>query len=140
MNHTDNIKYINSILFKTYNKSAQILKHNNADNFNNKYKLRNPALHEVCLVISIEKVNIILSLEFIDIMNITEKNYSLTLDNTYFDETILTDKNEKILLIRSRKGSYLYDIETSKIRILHISKNNYCGYMLYEIVNNTLID
>ena len=119
-------------------KSAQIMKDNIADNFNNKYKLRNPALHEVCLVNSVEKVNKILSLEFIDIMNITEENYSLTLDNTYFDETILIDKNERILPIRSRKGSGLYDIETSKTRILDISKNNYCGYILYEIVNNTI--
>ena len=116
-------------------KSAQIMKDNIADNFNNKYKLRNPALHEVCLVNSVEKVNKILSLEFIDIMNITEENYSLTLDN---DEAILIDKNERILPIRSRKGSDLYDIETSKIRILDISKNNYCGYILYEIVNNTI--
>ena len=116
-------------------KSAQIMKHNIADNFNNKYKLRNPALHEVCLVNSVEKVSKILSLEFIDIMNITEENYSLTLDN---DEAILIDKNERILSIRSRKGSDLYDIETSKIRILDISKNNYCGYILYEIVNNTI--
>ena len=116
-------------------KSAQIMKHNIADNFNNKYKLRNPALHEVCLVNSVEKVSKILSLEFIDIMNITEENYSLTLDN---DEAILIDKNERILPIRSRKGSDLYDIETSKIRILDISKNNYCGYILYEIVNNTI--
>ena len=68
-------------------------------------------------------------------MNITEENYSLTLDN---DEAILIDKNERILPIRSRKGSGLYDIETSKIRILDISKNNYCGYILYEIVNNTI--
>ena len=116
-------------------KSAQIMKDNIADNFNNKYKLRNPALHEVCLVNSVEKVNKILSLEFIDIMNITEENYSLTLDN---DEAILIDKNERILPIRSRKGSGLYDIETSKTRILDISKNNYCGYILYEIVNNTI--
>ena len=138
MNRTDNIKYNKSILFKIYNKSAQIMKHNIADNFNNKYKLKNPALHEACLFNSIEKINKILSLEFIDIMNITEENYSLTLDNTYFDETILIDKNERILPIRSRKGSGLYDIETSKIRILDISKNNYCGYILYEIVNNTI--
>ena len=56
MNHTDNIKYIKSILFKTYNKSTQVMKHNIADNFNNKYNLRNPALHENCLVNSIEKL------------------------------------------------------------------------------------
>ena len=56
MNHTDNIKYIKSILFKTYNKNTQIMKHKIPDNFNNKYNLRNPALHEFCLVNSIEKL------------------------------------------------------------------------------------
>ena len=134
MYHQILMKIIIAMVLKIM-KSAQIMKHNIADNFNNKYKLRNPALHEVCLVNSVEKVNKILSLEFIDIMNITEENYSLTLDN---DEAILIDKNERILPIRSRKGSGLYDIETSKIRILDISKNNYCGYILYEIVNNTI--
>ena len=109
------------------------MKHNIADNFTNKYKLRNPGLHEVCLVNSIEKVNKILSLEFVDIMDITEEKYTLTLDSSYFDETILLDNNERILPIRLRKGNDLYDLETSKIRILDISKNNYCGYILYEI-------
>ena len=138
MNHTDNIKYVKSILFKTYNKSAQIMKHNIADNINSKYKLRNPALHEVSLVNSIEKVNKIFSLEFIDILNFTEENYTLTLDNTFFDETILLDIDERILPIRVRKGNDLFHMSTCKINILDISKNNYCWYILYEIVGNTI--
>ena len=49
MNHTDNIKYIKSILFKTYIKDTHLIKHNIADNLHNKYKLRTPAIHELYL-------------------------------------------------------------------------------------------
>ena len=136
MDHADIIKYIKSILFKTYNKSTQLMKHNISDNFTTKYKLRNPVLHEICLVNSIEKVNKVLSLELADIMNITDENYSLTLNNTIFDETILIDKNESILPIRLRRGNYIYNVETCKIRILDINKNSYCGFILYEIDNS----
>ena len=135
MNHTDNIKYIKSILFKTHNKSTQLMKHNIADNLHNKYKLRNPTLHELCIVNSIEKVNKMLSYEFVDIMNNTEDNYKLTLDNNYFDITLLIDKNERILPIRLRRENEMYDVVSRKIKILDINKNNYFGYILYELVN-----
>ena len=135
MNHTDNIKYIKSILFKTHNKSTQLMKHNIADNLHNKYKLRNPTLHELCIVNSIEKVNKMLSYEFVDIMNNTEDNYKLTLDNNYFDITLLIDKNERILPIRLRRENEMYDAVSRKVKILDINKNNYCGYILYELVN-----
>ena len=135
MNHTDNIKYIKSILFKTHNKSTQLMKHNIADNLHNKYKLRNPTLHELCIVNSIEKVNKMLSYEFVDIMNNTEDNYKLTLDNNYFDITVLVDKNERILPIRLRRENEMYDAVSRKVKILDINKNNYCGYILYELVN-----
>ena len=91
MNQTDNIKYIKTILFKTYNKSTQLMKHNIADNLHNKYKSRNPAIHELCLLNSMEKVNKILSYEFVDVMNNTGDNSKLTLDNNYFDETLFID-------------------------------------------------
>ena len=139
MNHTDNIKYIKSLLFKTCSKSTQVMKHNITDNLNNKYKLRSPALHEVCLVNSIEKVKKLLSYDFFDIMNNKEDNYKLTLDNTYFDETVLVDKNERILPIRVRRANDVYDIESCKINILDINKNNYCGYILYELANTNFI-
>ena len=95
-------------------------------------------LHEVCLVNSIEKVNKIFSLEFIDIMNVTEENHTLTLDNNFFDETILLDINKIILPIRVRKGNDVFHMSACKINISDISKNNYCGYILYEIVGNTI--
>ena len=135
MNHTDNIKYIKSILFKAHNKSTQLMKHNIADNLHNKYKLRNPTLHELCIANSIEKVNKMLSYEFVDIMNNTEDNYKLTLDNNYFDITLLIDKNERILPIRLRRENEMYDVVSRKIKILDINKNNYFGYILYELVN-----
>ena len=139
MNHTDNIKYIKSMLFKTCNKSIQLMKHNIADNLHNKYKLRNPAIHELCLVNSIEKVNKILSDKFVDVMNNIVDNYKLTLHNNYFDETLLIDKNERILPIRLRREEEMYDAVSCKINILDINKNNYCGYILYELVNTNFI-
>ena len=124
MNHTDNIKYIKSMLFKTCNKSIQLMKHNIADNLHNKYKLRNPAIHELCLVNSIEKVNKILSDKFVDVMNNIVDNYKSTLHNNYFDETLLIDKNERILPIRLRREEEMYDAVSCKINILDINKNN----------------
>ena len=139
MNRTDNIKYIKTILFKTYNKSTQLMKHNIADNSHNKYKLRNPVIHELCLLNSMEKVNKILSYEFADVMNNTEDNYKLTLDNNYFDETLFIDKNERIIPIRLRRENEIYDAVSCKINILDINKNNYCGYILYKLFNINLI-
>ena len=139
MNRTDNIKYIKSMLFKTCNKSIQLMKHNIADNLHNKYKLRNPAIHELCLVNSIEKVNKILSDKFVDVMNNIVDNYKLTLHNNYFDETLLIDKNERILPIRLRREEDMYDAVSCKINILDINKNNYCGYILYELANTNFI-
>ena len=139
MNRTDNIKYIKSMLFKTCNKSIQLMKHNIADNLHNKYKLRNPAIHELCLVNSIEKVNKILSDKFVDVMNNIVDNYKSTLHNNYFDETLLIDKNERILPIRLRREEEMYDAVSCKINILDINKNNYCGYILYELVNTNFI-
>ena len=111
------------------------MKHNIADNLHNKYKLRNPAIHELCLINSIDKLNKTLSYEFVDVMNNTEDNYKLTLDNNYFDETFLIDKNERIIPIRLRRVNEIYDAVSSKINILDINKNNYCGYILYELIN-----
>ena len=139
MNHTDNIKYIKSMLFKTCNKSIQLMKHNIADNLHNKYKLRNPAIHELCLVNSIEKVNKILSDKFVDVMNNIVDNYKSTLHNNYFDETLLIDKNERILPIRLRREDDMYDAVSCKINILDINKNNHCGYILYELVHTNFI-
>ena len=139
MNRTDNIKYIKSMLFKTCNKSIQLMKHNIADNLHNKYKLRNPAIHELCLVNSIVKVNKILSDKFVDVMNNIVDNYKLTLHNNYFDETLLIDKNERILPIRLRREDDMYDAVSCKINILDINKNNYCGYILQELANTNFI-
>ena len=135
MNHRDNIKYIKTILFKTYNKSSQLMKHNIAHNLHNKYKLRNPAIHELYLINSMEKVNKTLSYEFVDVMNNTEDTYKLTLDNSYFDNALLIDNNERIISTRLRRENEIYDAVACKIKILDINKNNYCGYVPYELVN-----
>ena len=135
MNHTDNIEYIKTILFKTYNKSTQLMKHNIADNIHNKYKLRNPAIHELCLINSMDKVNKTLSYKSVDVMNNTEDTYKLTLDNSYFDNVLLIGNNERIIPIRLIRENEIYDATACKMKILDINKNNYCGYILYELVN-----
>ena len=109
MNHTDNIKYIKTILFKTYNKSTQLMKYNIAHNLHNKYKLRNPAIHELYLINSMEKVNKTLSYEFVDVMNNTEDTYKLTLDNSYFDNALLIDNNQRIISTTLRRENEIYD-------------------------------
>ena len=139
MNHTDNIKYVKRILFKTYNKSTQLMKHNIAKTLHNKYKLRNPAIHELCLLHSMEKLNKVLAFEFVDVMNNTKDIYKLTLDNNYFDEVLLIDKNERIVPITLRRENEMFDAISCKINILDINKNNYCGYILYELFNTNLI-
>ena len=71
-------------------------------------------------------------------MNNTVHNYKLALDN-YFDETLLIDKNERILPIRLRREDDMYDAVSCKINILDINKNNHCGYILYELVHTNFI-
>ena len=114
MNHTDNIKFIKSILSKTYNQSTQLMKHNIADNLHNKYKLRTPPIHELCFLNSMEKVNKILSYEFVDVMNNAEYVYKLKLDNNSFDEALLIDKNETIVPIRLRRKNEMYHAVSCK--------------------------
>ena len=82
-----------------------------------------------------EKVNKTLSYEFVDVMNNTEDTYKLTLDNSYFDNALLIDNNQRIIPIRLRRENEIYDAVACKIKILDINKNKYCEYILYELVN-----
>ena len=72
-------------------------------------------------------------------MNNTKDIYKLTLDNNYFDEVLLIDKNERIVPITLRRENEMFDAISCKINILDINKNNYGGYILYELFNTNLI-
>ena len=74
----------------------------------------------------------------IDYFNVSDDSYILTLDSRHFDETILIDKNERIVPIKLRKIKKNIDSDTFEINILDIYKNNYRGYILYEIVSNPI--
>ena len=45
------------------------------------------------------------------------------------------DKNERIIPIRLRRENEIHDAVSCKINILDINKNNYCGYILYKLIN-----
>ena len=113
----------------------EYMEHLIAMDLNKKYKLKNPALHEQCLINTLEKLNKLLSVENNEYMNNTEDNYTLTLDNNYFNESIFIDENEKILPIRIKKTDKIINKDTHMINITDIIKNNYYGYILYEVID-----
>ena len=71
-------------------------------------------------------------------MNNTEDIYTLALDNNYFDDNILIDKNERIIPIRVMKADKIINKDTYKMNILDINKYNYSGYILYEIIDGDM--
>lgn len=71
-------------------------------------------------------------------MNNTEDIYTLALDNNYFDDNILIDKNERIIPIRVMKADKIINKDTYKMNILDINKNNHSAYILYEIIDGDM--
>ena len=71
-------------------------------------------------------------------MNNTEDIYTLALDNNYFDDNILIDKNERIIPVRVMKADKIINKDTYKMNILDINKNNYSAYILYEIIDGDM--
>ena len=57
MNPKDTIKYIKYQLKNMFDEEIESKEHSIAIDLNKKYKLKNPALHEICLVNTIEKLN-----------------------------------------------------------------------------------
>ena len=98
-----------------------------AINLNKKYKLKNPLLHEHCIINTLERLNSILSVEKNEYASNTEDNYILTLDKNYFTESILTDENERRLPIRVMKADEIINKDSLMINIIDVTKNNYCG-------------
>lgn len=71
-------------------------------------------------------------------MNNAEDIYTLALDNNYFDDNILIDKNERIIPIRVMKADKIINKDTYKMNILDINKNSYSAYILYEIIDGDM--
>ena len=69
--------------------------------------------------------------------------YTLTLDNNYFNENIYINDDIKIIPIRIEKNINKFNGDdedkdslirdtTDKIKIISIKKNGHCRYILYE--------
>ena len=146
MNHVDVIKYIKSHCKIMLEDKVKSNEHVIRSNIKKQYKLKNPILHEYCIIHGIEEFNRLLSAENKEYMNeigdIDE--YILTVDNNYFNENIAISDDIKIILIRIEKidnqlgkddeNKELLPKDTNdKIKIISTEKNSYCGYPLYEI-------
>ena len=109
-------------------------------NIKKQYKLKNPILHEYCVINSTEEFNRLLSTEnkeYINEIGGTDEidEYKLTVDNDYFNENIDISDDIKIVPIRKEKIDNLIGEDDeykklptidAKIKTVSIVKNCYC--------------
>ena len=81
MNHRENISHIKHHLKNMFDKEIASMENFIAINLKQKYKLKIRALHEQCLINTLEKLNKLLLLENNKYINNREDNYELTLEN-----------------------------------------------------------
>ena len=147
MNHNNVTKYIKSHFKNMLEDKIKSIEQSIRSNIKKQYKLKNPILHEHCIINSIEEFNRLLAAENKRYMNeidkISEIDESvLTVDNDYFNENIDISDDIKIVPIRIEKIDKLIGEDDeykklpttdAKIKIISFEKNCYCGYILYEI-------
>ena len=99
MNHNDVIIYIKSQFKNMLDGMIKSLEQPITNNLKKQYKLKNPILHEYCIINSIEEFNRLLTAENKEYMNeISEiDEYILTVDNKYFNESIHISNDIKII-------------------------------------------
>ena len=109
-------------------------------NIKKQYKLKNPILHEYCVINSTEEFNRLLSTEnkeYINEIGGTDEidEYKLPVDNDYFNENIDISDDIKIVPIRKEKIDNLIGEDDeykklptidAKIKTVSIVKNCYC--------------
>ena len=145
MNHEYVIKYIKSQFKNMLDDMIKSLEDLIRSNIKKQYQLKNPILHEYCIINSIEEFNKLLAAENKEYINEIGEidEYILTLDNRYFNEKIYISNDIKIPIRTEKninkvnedddsdKDSLMIDTK-DKIKIISIEKNNRCGYILYE--------
>ena len=145
MIHEYVIKYIKSQFKNMLDDKIKSLEYPIRSNLKKQYKLKNPILHEHCIINGIEEFNKLLTAENKEYTNENGDidEYILTVDNIYFNESIYISNDIKIIPIRiekninkvneddSDKDSLMIDT-SDKIKIISIEKSNHCGYILYE--------
>ena len=146
MNHEYVIKYIKSQFKNMLDDKIKSLEHPIRSNIKKQYKLKNPLLHQYCIINSIDEFNRLLTAENKEYMNEIGKigEYMVTVDNKYFNESIYISDDMRIIPIGIEKNIIKVNedddddkdsliIDTNdKIKIISIQKNNYWGYILYE--------
>ena len=141
MSHEYLIKYIKSQFKNMHDDKIKSLECPIRSNLKKQYKLKNPILHEYCIINSIDEFNRLLTAENKEFINEIGEidEYMLKVDNKYFDEIIYISDDIKIIPIRIEKNINKKneddddDKDTSnKIKITSIEKGNHCGYILYE--------
>ena len=146
MNHEYVIKYIKSQFKNMLDDKIKSLEHPIRSNIKKQYKLKNPLLHQYCIINSIDEFNRLLTAENKEYMNEIGKigEYIVTVDNKYFNESIYISDDMRIIPIGIEKNIIKVNedddddkdsliIDTNdKIKIISIQKNNYWGYILYE--------
>ena len=138
MNHGDVIKYIKSHFKNMLEDKVKSIEQALRSNIKKQCKLKNPILHEYCIINSIEEFNRLLSAENKEYMNeigdIDEiDEYMLTVDNDYFNENIAIFNEIKMVPTRIEKTDNLLredDDEYKKLptigtktKIISIEKN-----------------
>ena len=146
MSHEYVIKYIKSQFKNMHDDKIKSLECPIRSNLKKQYKLKNPILHEYCIINSIDEFNRLLTAENKEFINEIGEidECMLKVDNKYFDEIIYISDDIKIIPIRiekninkvnedddSDKDSLIIDT-SDEIKIISIEKNNHCGYILYE--------
>ena len=141
MSHKYLIKYMRSQFKNMHDDKIKSLELPIRSNLKKQYKLKSPILHEYCIINSIDEFNRLLRAENKEFINEIGEidEYTLTVDNKYFDEIIYISDDIKIIPIRIEKsinkvnGDDDDDKDTShKIKIISIEKGNHCGNILYE--------
>ena len=138
MNHGDVIKYIKSHFKNMLEDKVKSIEQALRSNIKKQCKLKNPILHDYCIINSIEEFNRLLSAENKEYMNeigdIDEiDEYMLTVDNDYFNENIAIFNDIKMVPTRIEKTDNLLREDDdeykklptigTKIKIISIEKN-----------------
>ena len=143
MNHEEVIKYIKNNFQNMLDDKIKSFENSVRNNLKKPFKLKNPILHEYCIINTIEEFNRLLSTEnsiFSTENDADTDKHMLTVDNDFFNKHINISDDKiipiKIEKIRTEKDELIIDYaEYTQVRILSFEKNNYCGYILYEIRN-----
>ena len=150
MNRNEIIKYIKTHFKNMVNEKIKSIEHAIKTNLKKTYRLKNPILHEYCIINTIEEFNRLLSIEisvFSSEIDESIDKYMLTIDNDFFithidisDDKIIPIKIEKIYKESDEdtKPAFIHD-NNPHMKILAIERNNYCGYILYEIKNSNIL-